>query len=101
METTRGFRYKLRMMRIPIAGSAFVYGGNMSVIHNTQRPESMLKKKFNSACYRYCREAVAMGECLTGHIPSKENPKDLCSKVIPGGAQHNYLVTQTLYDITV
>jgi hypothetical protein len=33
------------MMGIPIDGPAFVYGDNMSVIHNTQRPESMLKKK--------------------------------------------------------
>jgi hypothetical protein len=33
------------MMGITIDGPAFVYGDNMLVIHNTQRPESMLKKK--------------------------------------------------------
>jgi hypothetical protein len=27
METMRGFRYKLRMMGVPIAGPEFVYGG--------------------------------------------------------------------------
>ena len=100
LETVRGLRYKLRMMGIPIEGPVFEYGDNMSVIHNTQRPESMLKKKSNSVCYHYCRESVAMDECVTGHVPTKRNPADLCTKVIPGGVQRDYLVTQTLYDIT-
>jgi hypothetical protein len=55
METLRGVRYKLRMMDILIDGPAYVCGDNMSVIHNTQRPESMLKKKLNSVCFHYCR----------------------------------------------
>jgi hypothetical protein len=100
LETVRGLRYKLRMMGIPIEGPVFEYGDNMSVIHNTQRPESMLKKKSNSVCYHYCRESVAMNECVTGHVPTKRNPADLCTKVIPGGVQRDYLVTQILYDIT-
>ena len=41
--------YKLRMMVILIDGPSYVYGDNMSVIHNTQRPESTLKKS-NSIC---------------------------------------------------
>ena len=45
MEALRGLRYKLRMMEVPIDGPSFIYGDNMSVIHNTQRPESTLKKK--------------------------------------------------------
>ena len=40
----------------------------MSTIHNTQHPESQLKKKSNSICYHAVREAMAMGELLTGHI---------------------------------
>ena len=35
METLRGLRYKLRMMWIPIKGPSYIYGYNMSVIHNT------------------------------------------------------------------
>ncbi|KAL7530823.1 hypothetical protein ACHAXR_003692 [Thalassiosira sp. AJA248-18] len=45
MESLRALRYKLRMMGVPISGPSFTYGDNMSVIHNTQRPESTLKKK--------------------------------------------------------
>eukprot|EP00957_Ditylum_brightwellii_P086053 6546829-Ditylum_brightwellii.AAC.1 len=44
IETCRGLRYKLRMMGVPLFGPTYVYGDNMSVIHNTQRPESTLKK---------------------------------------------------------
>jgi hypothetical protein len=36
MEAPWGIRYKLRMMGVPIAGPTYVYGENMSVIHNTQ-----------------------------------------------------------------
>ena len=68
MEASRGLRYKLRMMGILIIGSMYMYGDNMSTIHNTQRPESTLKKKLNSICYHAIREALAMGEILTGHV---------------------------------
>jgi hypothetical protein len=48
IETCRGLRYKSRMMGVALSGPTFVYGDNMSVVHNTQRPESVLKKKSNS-----------------------------------------------------
>ena len=51
VETLRGLRYKLRMMGVPIDGPSYVYGDNMSVINNTSRPESTLKKKNNSICF--------------------------------------------------
>ena len=62
MEYIRGLRYKLRMMGIPLAGPAYVYGDNMSVIHNTTSPESTLKKKHNSIAYHFVREGVAREE---------------------------------------
>lgn len=100
METLRGLRYKLRMMGVPLSGPSFIYGDNMSVIHNTQRPESTLKKKSNSVCYHAVREAVAMGECLTGHVPTHDNPADICTKIMPGGQKRDHLVGLILYDLT-
>jgi hypothetical protein len=99
VEVLRGLRYKLRMMGVPISGPSFIYGDNMSVIHNTQRPESTLKKKSNQICYHAVRESIAMGESLTSHISSQENPADLATKLIPGGQKRNYLVSKILYDI--
>ena len=71
----------------------------MSVIHNTQTPESTLKKKSNSICYYAIWEAVVMGECLTGHIPTNNNPADIATKVLPGGQKHNELTSLVLYDL--
>ena len=99
IETLRGLRYKLRMMGIEIDGPSYVYGDNMSVVHNSQRPESTLKKKSNSICYHAVREAVAMGECLIGHVSTHENPADIATKVLPGGQKRDHLIGLVLYDI--
>ncbi len=100
MECNRGLRYKLRMMGVPLSGPTYMYGDNMSVIHNTQRPESMLKKKNLSLCYHACRESVAMAEIITGHIKSPENVADIATKVLSAGQKRDYLVSKLLYDIT-
>ena len=99
IETVRGIRYKLRMMGVKLSGPTFVYGDNMSVIHNTQKPESTLKKKSNSICYHTIRESVAMGESLTGHVSSKDNWADIATKIIPSGQLRDHLVGHLLYDI--
>jgi hypothetical protein len=99
METLRGLQYKLCMMGVPLSGPLFIYCDNMSVIHNTQRPESVLKKKSNSICYHAVRESVAMEESLTGHVGTDNNLADLGMKVHRAGAKHNHLVAMTMYDI--
>ena len=43
------------------------------------------------------RESIAMGECLTAHIRSEDNPADLCTKVIPAGAKRDRLVDMVLH----
>ena len=59
--------------------------------HEHSKPESTLKKKSNSICYHAVREAVAMGECLTAHVPTTKNLADLMTKVKFGGERHNLL----------
>ena len=68
MEILQGIRYKLRMMVVPISGPSYINGDNMSVIHNTQRPESNLEKNSNSICYYHVCKSVAIGESLIGHV---------------------------------
>ena len=98
-EHNRSLRYKLRMMGVPIDGHTFVYGDNMSVIHNTSKPESTLNKKSNSICYHFVRECAAMGEIKTGHIATDRNPADLATKLVPPGAKREALVSMMLYDL--
>ena len=51
IDALTGLRYKLRMMDIPISGPSYIYSENKSVLHNTSRPESVLRKKRNLVCY--------------------------------------------------
>ena len=51
IENVRGIRYTLRMMGVELLGATYIYGDNMSVINNTSKPESTLKKKSNSICF--------------------------------------------------
>eukprot|EP00804_Cyclotella_cryptica_P029741 CCRYP_015201-RA/>CCRYP_015201-RA protein AED:0.23 eAED:0.23 QI:0/0/0/1/1/1/6/0/958 len=92
IENLRGICYKLRMMGVPVKGASYVYGDNMSVVTNTSKPESTLKKKLNSICYHAVHEAVAMGEALVAHIPTKKNLADLFTKVLYG--QTRRFITQ-------
>jgi len=101
METLRGLHYKLQMMGVEISGPSYIFGDNMSVIHNTQRPESTLKKKSNSICYHAIRESVAMGVSLTGHVKTADNPADLATKIMANGQKRQRLVNMLLYDISV
>ena len=57
IEALRGIRYKLRMMGVEISGPTYIYGYNMSVIHNTSKPESVLKK------FRYHLISLRKGSC--------------------------------------
>ena len=73
MEILRWIRYKLRMMGVLISVPQYIYGDNMSVIHNTQIPESTLKKNSNYICYHAIRESVVMGESFTGRVGTNKN----------------------------
>jgi hypothetical protein len=44
MEALRGLRYKLRMMGVELAGPSYIYGDNMSVIHNTRDRNQSLRR---------------------------------------------------------
>ena len=91
--------YKLCMMEVPILGLSYIYGDNMSIIHNTQCLESTLKKKLNEICYHAICKLVAMGESRTGHVVTAENPADLATKIITSLPKQAYLINKLLYDI--
>ncbi len=98
IEALHGIHYKLHMMGIPIDGATHIYGDSMSVIKNTLKPKSILKKKNYALCYHTVHESVAMGESLTAHIDGDENPADLLTKVICGG-KRRYIVNNILHDV--
>jgi hypothetical protein len=99
IETTRVLRHKLMMMGVAIDGPIYVYGDNMLVVHNTQRPETVLKKKSNTICYHAVWDFAEMEESIIGHIPYVKNPADICTKAVPGGQKRDHLIRLLLYDI--
>ena len=98
-EYVRGLRYKLRMMGIPVEGSAYIYGDNQSVLCNTTNPDSTLKKKNHAIAFHFVREGVARGEWMTGYVPSEHNTSDTLTKTVPAGEKRDRLVGNYLYDM--
>jgi hypothetical protein len=84
-EYIRGLRYKLRMMGIPVEGHTYVFGDNQSVLANTSKPHSSLKKKSSSIAFHFVREGVAKNEWRTTYLNTNLNPADICTKSLPGG----------------
>jgi len=81
----RGLRYKLRMMGIPCDFPTYIFGDDQSVLANTSRPHSGLKKKSSSIAYHYAREGVAKDEWRTTYINTHSNPADMFTKPLGGG----------------
>ena len=54
-----GLRYKLRMMGIQVDGPTNAFCDNKSVVKNSTKPESTLKKKHNAIAYHQVRKAQA------------------------------------------
>ena len=78
------FRYKLRMMGIPLQGPSQILCDNRSVVLNTTLPSSTLKKKHNAIAYHRVREAVAANVVKVNHVEGKENIADILTKPTDG-----------------
>jgi hypothetical protein len=84
VEHIEAFRYKLRMMGIPVEGPTNVFCDNEAVFKNASKPESTLKKKHNSIAYHRTREAQAAGICRIAWESGKFNIADVLTKLLPG-----------------
>ena len=81
-ETNRGLRYKLRMMGVPVEDPTYTFCDNQSVLHNTTKPESTLKKKHHSIAYHRCKEAVAARTIRVAKQGTEKNLADLFTKIL-------------------
>jgi hypothetical protein len=74
------YRYKFRMLGVPVDGHALMLGDNASVIASTTIPSSPLRKKHNAVAYHRVREAIAAGIIKFAKIDSKDNLSDCLTK---------------------
>ena len=100
METHQGLRYKLRMLVVPISGPSYIYGGNMSAIHNTRHSESTLREIITRFVSMLLGRVFRWGGSLTTHIPTKYNPLDLMRKFLAGQKRQNHVgnILHYIYD---
>jgi len=88
------------MMGIPCDFPAFVYGDNQSVLANSTKPFSVLKKKSCSIAYHFVREGVAKNEWRTTYISTHDNLADLLTKALAGGQKRTKFTGMVLHHIT-
>jgi hypothetical protein len=86
VEFIKSLQYKLRMFDVPIDGPTNVYRDNDSVVNNSTKPESTLKKKHNAIAYHRVREAVAAGTIRIAWEPTHTNISDMLTKCLLGPA---------------
>ena len=91
------FRYKMRMLGVPVEGPSIMLGDNMSVIQNCSIPSSQLKKKHNAIAYHRVRECVAASILIVHKVDSKYNLADILTKSLPA-AQRLEMRKRIMFD---
>ena len=84
-EYIQGLRYKLHMMGIPVELPTYIFGDNQSVLVNSSKPHSSLKKKSSSVAFHFVREGTAKDEWRVAYLNTHFNPADMLTKSLPGG----------------
>jgi hypothetical protein len=84
VEMIEGLRYKLRMMGVQVDGPTNVFCDNESVVKNSTRPESTLKKKHNMIANHRVRKAQAAGVVRIAKEDGETNLADILTKCLPG-----------------
>ena len=97
VELFEGLRYKLQMMGVPIDGYCHTCVDNNSVVMNTSRPESTLKKKSNSVAYHYVRSKCAADLIRITWEGTKTNVADMLTK-IHSGPERKRIADMVMYE---
>ena len=84
------------MLGVVLEESSWMVGDNMLVVVNTTIPSSNLKKKHQACNYHQVRECIAAQFVKFGHIDSKENMADICTKPL-GSVDFHYLADKYIF----
>ena len=87
-------------MEIPVEGPVYIYGDNQSVLANTSRPDSTLKKKLQSIAYHFVWEWAAHDEWRMTYVKNvHDNEANLLTKQLPSGEKCMGFVRNLLHHI--
>ena len=73
-------RYTAQSLGLPIFGSTYLFGDNLSTIISSTKSDGKIAKRWNILSFHRVREAVAHGIVRPFHIDGKDNPSDVLSK---------------------
>ena len=85
------------MMGIPVKLPTFIFGDNQSVLTNSSKPHSSLKKKSSSIAFHFVREGVAKDEWRVAYLHTSLNCADMATKSLPGGAKRSLFTSYLLH----
>ena len=88
------------MMGISVDEHSFVFGDNQSILANTTRPESQIKKKTQSITYHHVCKGYAKYEWCITYVNTHENMADLLMKPLPSGEKHWKFVGMLLHQMS-
>jgi hypothetical protein len=91
LELIETLHYKLRMFGVSLIDAANVYCDNASVVTNTTRPESTLKRQHNAIAYHRACEAVAAGTIHVAKEDSETNIADMLTKNVTREKPHTFV----------
>ena len=84
VEMIEGLCHKLALMGVEVDGPANVFCDNESVVKNSTKPESTLKKKHNAVAFHRVREAQACGTVRIAWESGETNLADILTKALNG-----------------
>ena len=87
------------MMGIPCNTPTYIFGDNKSVLANTAKPFSMLKKKSCSVAYHFVREGVSRKEWLTSYVNTHDNVADMLTKPLTNAEKRRKFTNMVLHHI--
>ena len=87
------------MMGIPCDYPCYIYGDNKSVLVNSTKPFSTLKKKSCSIAYHFVREGVSRDEWRVAYINTDDNVADILTKPLPGGTKRTKFTNMILHHV--
>ena len=82
VELAMDYRYRLRMLGVPVEGPCLMFGDNQSMVTNVTIPGSALKKRHSALAYHRIRECIASRICDIVHCRSEYNLADLMTKAL-------------------
>ena len=85
------------MMKIPVELTTYIFGDNQSVLVDSSKPHSILKKKSSSIAFHFVREGAAKDEWRLAYLNTNYNPADMATKSLDGGEKRSRFTSYILH----